>query len=218
MNEDARREKLLRAYDLERQDERAFWSTTSTLMLTALAAVVTLTIIAQPREWGVWVAAPFIGEFIATYYVYQAAIGSRRRWYMEALEQELSKDETPLTIDKDNIPVRLFVYNCYSWSLNTFEASYAAGRCAILLFIAINLVVVLLLGSVIIVSLASLYADHTLAFFLTLIGSAIGLILLANSNRILLGKASRNETWNKVRATSLDSQDTGRAGGESENP
>jgi hypothetical protein len=212
MSEDARREKLLRAYDLERQDERVFWSTTSTLMLTALAAVVTLTIIAQPRTWGVWVAAPFISQFIAAYYVYQAAIGARRRWYMEALERELSTNEASLTVDKNDIPVRLFAYNRYSWSLNTFEGRYAAGPWAIVLFGMINTIIGLLLGSVIVVALANLRADHPLAFALTLTGTIFMLTLLTIADIVLLGEASRNATWTKGDMTFSGSQGVDESG------
>lgn len=96
MADDSRLQKLLHAYDLEPQDERGYWTTTSTLMLTALAALLTVALVAKSPPWGVWIAVPFVAVALGAYHVQQSAIGVRRRWYMEALEQALNYNECPL--------------------------------------------------------------------------------------------------------------------------
>lgn len=86
MGDDVRVQKLLHAYDLERQDERAYWSTAATVMLTALTALLTVALIAKNAPWQVWMAVPIAAFVVGAYLVQQSAVGARQRWYMEALE------------------------------------------------------------------------------------------------------------------------------------
>ena len=113
------------AYDQERQDERTSWWTIATLLLTALAALVALVMVPLDEgAWGIWAVTPLLANVLLSFYVYQTAIGARRRLYMEALESELSTDESGLTIgDTDN--VRILAYKRYSWSLTAFGKDQA---------------------------------------------------------------------------------------------
>ncbi len=149
LTSEQRRELLLRAYDQERQDERAYWTSIPTLVLSALTITVTATVVVPSNLWGVWVVAPFLAIGIFSVWVQQSAVGARRRWYMEALEDELSGDDkieidqayvkksrkdTPLQV-RTRTRVRILFSNRYSWSLAANTSDLAKQKTAIVLFV-----------------------------------------------------------------------------------
>ncbi|MGI5457997.1 hypothetical protein ACQEWB_33445 [Streptomyces sp. CA-249302] len=208
MTSDARLQKLLHAYDLERQDERGYWTTTSALMLTALSALLTVTLVAKSPPWGMWIAVPFIAFALGAYHVQQSAIGARRRWYMEALEVELSKGEWALVVDErvetdrkvfEPAEIRPFANNGYTWSLATNDPERAAGVAAICIFVGSVLGPALLIAGAVAVSLFRIVdSGHPCVAWGVGIPVVLLLAALIWTMFTLTTRESRQKSWEKV--------------------
>lgn len=197
-NDEARRQKLLHAYDQERQDERAYWSTAATIMLTALTLLVAAALTAKSVPWAVWIVVPFAAFAIGAYNVQQSAIGARRRWYMEALEIELSRNEEPLLIDKEEMPVRIMLNNRYTWSLASLgkEKDESAGPWAIGIFVANIISPILLVSGVVGLSIYRIVdSGHTVVASIIGIVLIILLFFLFWSMLVLTDAGSRDASW-----------------------
>jgi hypothetical protein len=194
----ARTEKLLRVYDQERQDERAYWWTTSTLMVGALAAVLVLvTAPVSAKVWGIWIVAPLFTNLVFAYHVNQSAIGVRRRVYLEALERELCIDEAPLEVDSRHAAslIRPMAYNRYSWSLASNQSEIAPQLLARFLFRAMVLVPLAILVSVEVTSVLRLLDRHSTWALIVAIVSWVLTMFLALSFWKLGDDRSRRISW-----------------------
>jgi hypothetical protein len=194
----SRAEKLIQAYDQERQDERTYWWTTSTLMIAALAAVLALTTAPLgDNAWGVWVVTPLFSNLILAYHVHQSAMGARRRLYLEAIERELSKGEQALEIDSGAAvsDIRPMAYNRYSWSLASNQKTVAPQWLARLFFRAMTFIPLFLLLCVEVTSVWRLAEGHRLwAIFVGLLSAAMTAFLVYSLWK-LTDDWSRKKSW-----------------------
>lgn len=114
---------LLAAYTEERADERQFWAVTTSLVLAFVTAGVGALALVPSRLWLIWAIAPFVSPGFFCYWAQQSSIGSRRRYYMDALERALSG---PQQIRVEGVDVRLLNFNRYTLSMNAWEHEYAS--------------------------------------------------------------------------------------------
>lgn len=203
MDPDHRREILLRAYDLERQDERGYWTTIPTLVLSALTITATLTAIAPPSTWQAWIVAPVLAVGIFSFWVQQSAVGARRRWYLEALEYELS-GEDELLIDQEfeekskgrqRRSIRILFSNRYSWSLAANTGDIAKSWLAKGLFALTFATPGLILAVVIAVSVVKLWSDHHVWSIVVLIVAGLLFFFLACCFLVLADFGARQKSW-----------------------
>jgi hypothetical protein len=195
MPDKERRDLLLKAYDMERQDERAFWTTTVAYMGAAATILVTVTLIARPSSWGVWGVAPAVGLAFLAYYTQQASVGSRRRVYMESLESEIC-----LGVDKLRLggqAVRPLVNNRYTWFFSTTE-EVRSNRSARWLFVIINLIPQLLFVFLLVTCVWRLWGDHQIVRLIVLIYGVIGWLVILTIFFTLALPKSLDATWEKA--------------------
>ncbi|XUL89233.1 hypothetical protein ACQ86D_23460 [Streptomyces galilaeus] len=192
MTNSEQRELYLKAYDMERQDERAFWSTTVTYMGAAATILVTVTIVARPSAWGVWAVTPIVGLAFLAYYSQQACIGARRRTYMEALEERLCEGMSDIVVDGK--PVRALVYNRYTWFFNAREPVNSVGVARVF-FYAIIAIPQFLFAILLFTSCWRLWDEHRwIALAVGIIGFVLALLITIIAG-YLAGEESRQTTW-----------------------
>jgi uncharacterized BrkB/YihY/UPF0761 family membrane protein len=190
---DEQRKLMMLAYEQEREDERSFWTSTSTLLLSALGVVLLLTAGTSKDNWGLWVAAPFLSAPLLAFYLHQGAIGARRRTYMTALEIELSSGAEGLTVLGES--VRPLAGSGYTWTMNTFEPKRAAGLTAAALFLLINSVPFALLGAVFMTAVYRLHHTHPTAYSWTFWGGLAVYIVIIIPGLWMQGTKSQKASW-----------------------
>jgi hypothetical protein len=192
MSDKERRDLLLKAYDMERQDERAFWTTTVAYMGAAATILVTVTLIAKPSSWGVWGVTPAVGLAFLAYYTQQASIGSRRRVYMECLESEICFGVDKLRLGGQ--AVRPLINNRYTWFFCTTEKIRSNGYARSLFFI-INLIPQLLFVFLLTTCTWRLWSDHHIVRVLVLTYGITGWLIILNLLFMLASSKSLKATW-----------------------
>ncbi|MFI9811743.1 hypothetical protein [Saccharothrix variisporea] len=196
MTEKDRLEILLKAYDLERQDERNFWATIPTLTSTALGVIVTITFVADPASWQVWIFSPFFAIAMLVYYAYQGAVGSLRRRYMEALEREICGEEK-ISVDEGvaEAPIRLLAYNRYTWALSSKYGALGGHAVGQATFTIVNILPVLLVATVIIRSPYKIPKEYEPVACILLAVSVFLLVLIVGGWFYLMSEDSRRTVW-----------------------
>jgi hypothetical protein len=201
----ARRHALLQmAYEQERLDERQFLTTVATLLLSALVAILGVTVASSEPPWGFWLVAPFASAALAAFYALQAGVGASRRVYMEALELALCEGLPGIEIEsgtekgqQKTRTVRPLMYNAYSWSFASNERHRRSGRASLALFWMVNSIVWVILFLTLLVSFTRLHKEHqglavlTLIAALTLYGIILALFFIS------LGYSRRKTVWGR---------------------
>jgi len=142
---------LVMAYEQERADERAYWSTTTVLLLGGLTVVAALAASSLTLSSWAWAALPLIVWPLVVYFAHQAVIGGCRRNLLFALEEAISTQRRPLTVNGElvlDVP-----YSRYAWGMTTFDKPWADSNARVLFAMA-NLAPVIL--SVIIIAVAAI--------------------------------------------------------------
>jgi hypothetical protein len=110
-------------YEQERQDERAFFSSTAGLLVGGLSVVAAVVGAVGTNHWQFFVIGPGLTASLYAYFAHQTVIGARRRVYMAALERFLQEESGAgmLRLPTSASIVPLAGFSQYSWTANTFE-------------------------------------------------------------------------------------------------
>ena len=161
---------LVMAYEQERADERAYWNATTVLYLGGLTVVAALTASSLTLSSWAWAALPLVLWPLIVYFMHQAVIGGFRRNLLFALEEAISSNRRPLTVNGVLIPD--VPYSRYAWGMTTYDTSWAdfGAKC---LFMMANAMPVILSVTIITVAAIRVWASSPLAAIASIILSTL---------------------------------------------
>lgn len=174
-------------YSLERDDERVFWGSLSSLILGSLTLIAGAAIVLDSLPTTAYYLLPFIPVPAVCFYLHQGVVGARRREYMVALEHAIASGTTTCievsgvhrraargrsaTRQLERIP--LVAHQRYAWRLTAIDPD-AATLSSRLLLIVMSLSPALLLAATLAASCVRVWNDgqHPGALLLGFVGAS----------------------------------------------